>query len=222
MKRFAGAFVRLLFENFGWKVLSLAIAFAIWVLVASEPELSTFQTVRLEYKNLPEDLEIGSDPVESVVLELSGPSGALRDLGDGIRPSVILDMRAAQPGQHTFPIGDGNVKVARSIHLVRAIPSEVRLSFEPRVTRDVDVQVQFTGEGRNGYDVARYTVDPPRLRIAGPASHVARVKAVETDPLDLASAVGPSEFRVNAFLADPYVRFQTSPQVVVTVTMKKK
>jgi YbbR domain-containing protein len=222
MKRFGGALVRLLFENFGWKVLSLGIAFAIWVLVASEPELSTFQTVRLEYKNLPEDLEIGSDPVESVVLELRGPSGALRGLGDGIRPSVIVDMSAVQPGQHTFPIGPGNVKVARRIRVVRAIPSEVRMSFEPRATRDVDVQVQFTGERRNGYEVAHYTVNPPRLRIVGPASRVARVKAAVTDPLDVGSAVGPSEFRVNAFLDDPYVRFQTSPQVVVTVTMKKK
>ena len=58
------------------------VAVVIWALVASEPELSTFATVRLEYKNLPDDLEISSDPVSSVVLELRGPSGELRGVGE--------------------------------------------------------------------------------------------------------------------------------------------
>ena len=44
----------LLFQNLGWKLLSLAIAVVIWALVATEPELATFANVRLEYKNLPE------------------------------------------------------------------------------------------------------------------------------------------------------------------------
>jgi len=55
--------LQLVFHNLGWKLLALAIAVVLWALVASEPELSEFATVRLEYRNLPEDLEIGSDPV---------------------------------------------------------------------------------------------------------------------------------------------------------------
>ena len=46
--------------------------------------------------------------------------------------------------------------------------------------------------------------------------------AVVTDPIDVSNVVGTSEFRVNAFVEDPYVRFEGSPQVTVTVTMKKK
>ena len=61
---------------------SLAIAVTIWASVASEPELATFATVRLEYRNLPEDLEIASHPVTSITLELRGPSGELRGLGE--------------------------------------------------------------------------------------------------------------------------------------------
>ena len=41
-------------HNFGWKLLSLGIAVVIWAVVASEPELSTFATAPVEYKNLPE------------------------------------------------------------------------------------------------------------------------------------------------------------------------
>jgi hypothetical protein len=222
MKRAGGRVLRWLFQNFWWKMLSLAIAVGIWWVVAIEPELSTFQTVRLEYKNLPEDLEISSEPVESVVLELRGPSGELRGVGEGIRPAVILDMSTVLPGQRTFTIDDGNVRTARGVRLVRAIPSQVRLSFEPRTVATVKVEPHFTGEGRNGYQVAQYTVNPAALGIAGPASHVSRVRTAVTDPVDVSQVVGSSEFRVNAYVEDAYVRFQSSPQVTITVTMKKQ
>ena len=213
---------RLVFHNFWWKVLAVAIAVVLWALVASEPELSEFATVRLEYRNLPDDLEISSDPVTSVSLELRGPSGELRGVGDGIQPAVVFDMSDVRPGERTFTIGAGNVKLARGVRMVRSIPSEVRFLFERRMVRFAPVAVRTTGLGQNGYTVAHQSVTPDRLEIAGPSSRVARIAAAVTDPVDLSSAVGTSQFRVNAFVDDSFVRFQSSPQVVVTVTMKKK
>jgi YbbR domain-containing protein len=135
---------------------------------------------------------------------------------------VVLDMSSVRPGERTFMVGDGNVKLARGVRLVRSIPSEVRLAFEERGFRSVPVQVRFTGEGQNGYAVAHYDLAPVRLPIAGPKSRVGRIAAVATDRVDVSSVVGSSEFRVNAFVDDPYVRFTASPQVTVVVTMKKK
>jgi YbbR domain-containing protein len=212
----------LLFENLAWKLLALAVAVVIWALVASEPELATFASVRLEYKNLPEDLEISSEPVSSLMLELRGPSGELRRAGENAHPAVVLDMSAVQPGERTFTIGDENVKTPRGVRLVRAIPSEVRLIFEPRRTNTVPVRVRFSGDGQNGYVVSQYEATPRELGIVGPRSRVARVAAVVTDPVDVSTVVGTAEFRVNAFMDDPFVRFQESPQVTVAVTMKKK
>ena len=142
----------LVFENFGWKLLSLALAVVIWAVVATEPELATFANVGLEYKNLPEGLEISSDPVSSVVLELRGPSGALRGLGDAIHPAVVIDMSGTQSGEHTFSIGDRNVKVMRGVRLVRH-PFRSALHFEPRRTRTARVIVRFLNEGQNGYQI---------------------------------------------------------------------
>jgi YbbR domain-containing protein len=216
--------VHFIFHNFWWKVLALGIAIVLWALVANEPELSTFATVRVEYKNLPEDLEISSmEPVGTVTLELRGPSGELRGLGDGgIRPDVVLDMSGVTPGQRTFTISSRNVHLSRGVVLVRAIPSEERVTFERHLTRTVPVKARFTGVGVNGYVVARDEVEPKELSIAGPASRVEAIKEVTTDPVDVSNAVGSSEYHVNAFVSDPYVRFQSSPQVTVAVTMKKK
>jgi hypothetical protein len=215
--------LRLIFENIGWKMLSLAAATTIWAFVATEPELSTFASAPVEYKNLPNDLEIGSTPLTSVLLELRGPSGQLGGTAEAsLHPQVILDMSAAVPGERTFTVGDGAVKLPRGVRLVRAVPSQVRLEFERHADASVPVTVRVTGEGHDGYFVASQNVQPSRLEIVGPASHVARVTQAVTDAVDVSQVVGTSEFRVNAFLNDPYVRFQGSPQVEVTVTMKKK
>jgi hypothetical protein len=215
--------LRLIFENIGWKLLSLAAAATIWAMVATEPELSTFASAPVEYKNLPNDLEIGSTPLTTVLLELRGPSGQLGGTGEaGLHPQVILDMSAAVPGERTFTVGDGSVKLPRGVRLVRAEPSQVRLDFERRSEAIVPVAVRVTGEGHDGYFVASQSVQPSQLGIVGPASHVARVTQAVTDAVDVSQVVGTSQFRVNAFLNDPYVRFQSSPQVEVSVTMKKK
>jgi YbbR domain-containing protein len=212
----------LIFQNIVWKLLSLAIAVVIWALVATEPELATFASVRLEYKNLPEGLEISSDPVSSVLLELRGPAGALRSAGDATHPNVVLDMSEADSGEHTFTITGRNVKVMRGVRLVRAIPSEVRFRFEPRRNHVVPVHVRFLNEGQNGYVIESTKVDPPEMELTGPRSRVARISEVQADPIDLAGATGVTEFRVNVFAEDSFVRFLNTPEAVVTVTMKKK
>jgi YbbR domain-containing protein len=208
-------------HNLAWKLLSLAIAVVVWGIVANEPELSTFATVGVEYKNLPDDLEISSDPVSAVKLELRGPSGELRGVGDGgAHPEVILDMSRVQPGERTFPIDNGSVKLVRGVHMVRAIPAEVRFHFERRAERTVKVSPRFNE--RNGYEVADFAVTPESLAIAGPTSRVARVATVLTDPVDIPAQAGSFDYPVNAFVDDPYIRFPVLSRVTVAVTVRKK
>lgn len=80
MTRFLKTVIGLIFDRAGWKLLSLAAAIVIWALVASEPELSTFVNTQVEYKNLPPDIEISSNPVTTVLLELRGPWANFRAL----------------------------------------------------------------------------------------------------------------------------------------------
>jgi hypothetical protein len=224
MKEAVRKLAALVFRNFGWKLLALAVSVAIWATVASEADMAAFATVRLEYKNLPEGLEISSEPVDTVLLELRGPSGELGSLGQsgGLRPGVVLDMSNVRPGERTFMIAGSNVKLSRGVRLIRAIPSEVRFRFDKRATRSVPVAAVFVGQGDDGYVVDTYDVSPSRVGVIGPANRVARISAAMTDPIDVAGVVGSSEFRVNAFVNDPYVRLQSGAQVKVTVRMRKK
>ncbi len=223
MRRFLARVFHLMFDRFAWKLLSLAAAIVIWATVASEPELSTFATVQVEYKGLPGDVDIASNPVTTVLLELRGPSGELQGLGgEGVHPQIILDLSSAAPGERTYAIEGGVLKLPRGVRLVRALPAEVHFNFERHAERSVPVRVRFTGEGRNGYVVASQTVTPATVKIEGPATHVAAANEVVTDPVDVSDAVGAKSFRVNAFIGDPFIRIESDAQVDVAVTMRKK
>ena len=208
-------------RNVGWKLLSVGAAFLLWMSVASEPELATLHSVPVEYKGVPDDLEITSDFVENVVLEMRGPAGRLRDMRDA-RSAVVLDFSSvSQPGQRTFTIDPSNVSLPRGIQLVRVIPAQLRFRFERRIVREVPVEARFT-DPHEGYAVARYEVAPAKLTITGPESSVERTTSVVTDRVNIGGVLSTSQFRVNCFLAEPQVRFQSPSQVTVRVVVKKK
>jgi YbbR domain-containing protein len=210
-------------EHLGWKLLSLFIAVVLWAMVASEPELSTFVVVGVEYKNLPADMEISSEPVSSLRLELRGPSGALRGIGDGaMRPEVILDMAEVEPGERTYEVGDGNVKLPSGVRLIDAQPAAVRFKFEHTTTRTVPIRPKFNSAGNDEYEVAQVTMTPNSVEITGPASRVAKVSAALADEIDVPARAGTFDYQVNAYLEDSQVRFVDVPQVTVSVTVKKK
>ena len=140
--------------------------------------------MRVEYKNLSPDVEIDSDVVETVLLEVHGPSGALSSLPeDRRRYAVILDMGAIEPGQHTFTIDRGNVRLPRGVQLVRSIPAQIRMNFEPSATRSVPVEVRFADGLPPDLRVVEAAAEPSTLAVSGPASRVARIASVQIDPL---------------------------------------
>ena len=209
-----------LFGNFLWKILSLLIAVLIWVLVANEPEMASFYSARVQFKNLPDDLDFSSEPLAQVSLEVRGPSDELAD--GAVRPHVIIDLAGTQPGNKSFAILSSNVVLPRGVRLERVIPAELNFQLERRVQRTVKVEPRFSGEGDGGYTLAHWSVQPEDLTILGPASRVAGMGRVTTEPVDLTGVVGAAEFHVNAVTEDSCVRLQSSPRVKVAVTMKRK
>ncbi len=210
------------FHNFGLKLLSLVAAVALWGLLATEPEMETTISVPVEFHNAPKDLELMTDQDSTVHLQVKGPSGKLRSITRA-DVAVVLDLLAVQhPGAHTFPLDSSQVILPRGVTLVKSIPSQLRLVFEKRATRAVPVLPRFRGEIQPGYHIASYTVDPPTLRVVGPESRVAQLDHAVTDSIQVEGLTGHATFTTNAYLPDPYLRFEETQPVRVTVEMTKK
>jgi YbbR domain-containing protein len=208
-----------LFENLGWKLLSLVMAVALWLTFVSAPELATSVSAPIEYQNIPINLEMLASVPERVHLEIQGASSRLESLS-GI--AVILNLSGVRgPGERTFTIDQSNVRVPFGVKLIRAVPGQLRLQFEPRISREVPVKVRFSSLPPQGYELQRHEVQPPRLKVLGPESRVREIDFAETDPIDLSQTVSEAEFRVHAFVRDPQVRFEDSPLVRVKLVLVK-
>jgi YbbR domain-containing protein len=113
------------------------------------------------------------------------------------------------------------VVVGKPSYIARAIPSQVRLRLERRASREVPVHVRFSGFPPAGYQMMDRQVRPSTVAITGPESRVSQVEYAETDSVSLAGVVGEREFRVRAFIVDPQVSLESSPEVAVKVLVEK-
>lgn len=213
---------RLLRENIGWKLLSLAIAAMLWYTVVGEPQYVASVSAPLEFSNVPRNLEISSERPDTVSLELEGPAGQLeqQDLAGVI---MVLDLGSiVKPCEQAFTLGAGSARLPSGVRLIRAVPSQIRLRFEERLAREVPVRVRFTETGSDTREARARSVAPNKLRIVGPESRVKEVEYAETDAIDLTGVTGEKVFRVGAFVADPQVRFESASQVTVKVGPAKR
>jgi len=213
--------VSLLTRNFGWKLGSLALAVLLWFAILGEPELVTTHTSPILYKNLPQGLLIGSDALDQVRVELRGPSGKL-SAERLAELAVLLDLSDVKgPGERTFTLSDGDFHLPQGVAFLRAVPSQLRVRFARLMSRDVPVNIRIYAPPPAGYHVVRQDAVPETLRIAGPEGRVTTVTSAETDAIDLSSATASREIKVNAFISDPQVRFETSPAVTVKFAIEK-
>jgi hypothetical protein len=208
--------------NLQWKALSVLLALVLWSFVVGEPELVTSQAVPILYKNLSRDLEISSEVPDSVHLEIRGPVGKLAQ-SNFARTAVLFDLSPVQgPGEQTFTVTDGGINLPIGVELLRAVPSQLRLHFDRILGRSIPIKVRTGAEPPAGYSVVSEEVLPKTLRILGPEAHVKSIAWGQTDPIDLSSVVGRTEFHVHAYVDDPQVRFDGSPLVTVLVDVEKQ
>ena len=212
---------RPVFVKLGWQLLALAVAFVLWLIFTGTPEVVTSISAPIEYQNMPQDLETAAELPRRVSLEISGPAARVHE-ADLTNRRVVLNMEGVQgPGEWTFTIERRHIDLPAGLNLVRAIPAQVRLTFERSISASVPVRVRIATPPPEGYHVARQQALPSTLKIVGPESRVRLVTAVDADPIDLSRTVGKARFQVHAFVADPQVRFVSPPLVEVSISLEK-
>jgi len=207
-------------DNWGLKILSVLVAVLLWLATVGEPEIITAQSVPIQYRNTPANLEISSELTDSALVEMRGSSERLSGPTNAV---IILDLGGnSRPGERTYSILAEHVKLPPGIAFVRAVPSQIRMRLEYRVSREVPVVVRYSAPAPDGFRIERQDVVPPLVRIVGPESKVNAIDKVQTDPIDLAARDELQTFRVHPYAGDPQVRIERSDLMIsVKVDLQK-
>ena len=216
-----GFLQRWVLHNFWLKVLSLLLATGLWLAIAPDQEPAEVAVrVPIEFQHVPPELEISSATIPDAQIRVRGPERLIREL----RSTDIhaeLELGDAKPGERTFDLTAQQVRHQRDLTVVQVVPGQVHLSFDTRLTREVEIHARVTGNFAAGEQIAKVLVDPERITITGPRHHVEMVDAATTDPIDASETRMQATFVTNVYVPDPLVQVMQPTPVRVTVIMEK-
>ena len=213
---------RWVLHNFWLKVLSLLLATGLWLAISPDQEPAEVALrVPIEFQHVPQDLEISSATIPEAQIRVRGPERLIR----GLRSTDIhaeLDLAETTPGERTFGLTAQQVRLQRDLAVVQVVPGQVHLSFDTRLTREVEIHARVTGNFAPGKQIAKVLVDPEKIKITGPRNHVEAVDAATTDPIDASETTTQATFVTNVYVPDALVQVVQPTPVRVTVIVEKK
>ena len=206
------------FRRIGLKVLSIALAALIWLLVAGEQIVERALRIPLEFVNLPAALELVGEPPTVVDVRVRGSSGALSRVAPG-ELAAVLDLRTARPGLRLFHLTGADVRSPFGIEVVQISPSSLSITFEPSASKMVPVVPGVDGDPADGYVAGTIKADPATVEVVGPASAIAQLIEAITEPVSIQDAKDSVTETVNIGVADPSVRLREPASAQVTVAI---
>ena len=176
--------MRRFLKNLGLKLLSIVLAVFLWAVVLGEQKVEVRMTVPLEIKDVPRDLILVNEPVETLEVRLRGPKTLVTTLAprevalEGL-PKTLVE------GENAILIRPEAIRVPRGIEVVEVTPHRVRVVLEAIVVREVEISPRIEGAPAKGFVLKRVTSSPARVRMAGPKSELRRLARVYTLPISL-------------------------------------
>jgi len=182
---------RIFVQDWSLKLVALAMTLVLWLAVTGQNEPETIRTgVRLNFIR-PPDLEISNDPPKSVDAFLTGSRSKLSSLST---PELVatVDLSDHRPGDRVVRLSVDRVKMTLPPGVVVESfqPSTIPVRLEPRVVRELEIEVKLEGKVAAGYEVYGAKPVQPTVRVRGPAT---RIEVLQRAPTEAISIEGLKE-----------------------------
>jgi len=177
---------RIFLEDWSLKLLSLAIAIVLWLLVTGQNQpVTAHLNVQLNFIR-PQALEISNDPPRSVDVMLTGSRNKLDDL-TSLDLVATVDISDQRSGERVLRLADkAQISLPQGVKVDGYQPSAIPIRLEEVVERQVKVEPKLEGKPAEGFEV--YSAYPNRgsVSVRGPASRVNGLEKVMTESIWLA------------------------------------
>jgi YbbR domain-containing protein len=180
----AAKLVRKIFlEDWSLKLLSLAIALVLWLVVTGQNEpVTAHVNVQLNFIR-PQSLEISNDPPRTVDVMLTGSRNKLDDL-TALDLVATVDISDQQPGERVLRLADkAQISLPQGVKVDGFQPSAIPIRLEPIIERQITIEPKLEGKPPDGYQV--YAVRPSKgsVLVRGPESRVNALHKVLTESI---------------------------------------
>jgi YbbR domain-containing protein len=208
--------------NRGLKIFSVVLACLVWWATnVLERDAERVVDAPVVPRHVPADLTVVDPPTTPVAVTLRGPRTLLEGVEE-TRLKFILPVRGLVVGTNRVDLQEGHVEpdLPRRLRVVRLQPGRIELRAEPLHSRRLPVRVELAGSPAFGYSVSESEVTPGVVDVAGPASVVDQLRAVQTVPVDLRGADTTVTRVTGLEWVGDYVQFEPD-RVSVTVRLEE-
>jgi YbbR domain-containing protein len=205
------------------KILAIAIAAVLWIVVSGEEESVRTYTVPLDFTALTRDRILSGETPNAVQVRVRGSDAVLRSLAaaDLRIPIDASRLRAGETAVET--LSPGSVQGIPSGAAVESIaPEAVALLVERRVSRPIHLQPRLEGSPAKGCTLAGVDLDPDHVVFEGPESELAPLSMTATEPILLDGRSQTFIVMVGVPLPSPRIRLAQARPVKVTVHVERE
>ena len=177
---------RIFVEDWSLKLLALAITLILWFAVTGQNKPLTIRTeVQLNLIR-PSNLDISNDPPKKVEVVLTGSRPNLQSLSP-LDLVATVDVSDHPAGERVIRLTLDRVtmQLPDGVKIESFQPSTIPIRLEPRMERQVPVEVKTDGKPADGYEV--YGINPTQMtvRVRGPASRIEALMRAPTETISL-------------------------------------
>jgi diadenylate cyclase len=210
---------RFFLRNLGTKILALAIGLLVWFSLSGQRRERTSERsyrIPLSVVNIPPRTLISSALPAGVEIRVRGPFTAMRQL-EPEKLEAVIDLREARTGEQVYRLSAEDINVPPEIEVIALSPQQVPVALDRIAEKILPVVPDLTGEPASGQQVVDVTVDPRVARVIGPASALARMTAINTDPVSIGGRGATFSMPATLSPGAPGVRVREGQVVTVTV-----
>lgn len=190
-------------QNLSLKLFSLVVSVLLFLFVSIESATPVDVDFRVEYRTA-DDIMIVGDAPTVLHTTLRGPWATFRSYDIAEIHPVVIDVMDAGPGTIRRSISTSDVDPPGGMSVVAVRPSELELTLDRKVERQVPVQVDIVGRPAVGYELEAVDVSPARVRVSGPTASMQAIDYLYTRSVNV-------EGRQDDFTAEVDVRTPPVP-----------
>ena len=175
----------LLLHRWPLKLLSVVLAYAIWLTVTGESMIVNHFSVPLVVSLSDNMTVVGSTP-NQVSVRIRGRATSIRRL-DPLNMRVNLDLNDSTTGERNFQFSPADLSgVPKGVIVERFEPARLALTLDNRMRTALPVFPSIDGNPADGYQFYGATAFPDTLEVEGPASEVSVLNRLLTDTISIA------------------------------------
>lgn len=212
---------RLFLHNAGLKLISIMLAFLMWLAFSMEQPIEKAVSVHLEYRNIPPGLEIASQLIGTLDVHIRS-TGRARNVSEADF-SAFVDLSDATEGERVIHLTRENIRVPFGVEVLKITPPRITLVLEKTIHKIVSVEPRVEGHPAPDYEVVRKLTSPSAsVTIIGPRSRINKITKARTETINIEGKSSDVNAVINVDVDDPFIRIQDTKPVRVKIEIREK